>query len=657
MSDGAGGAIVIWQDKRSGSEYDIYAQRIDASGTRSGWPMAYPSASLRSNRHPSPQSATGGRRHHCLARQARGYDIYAQRVDSSGDAAVGSEREWHLQRRRPPDSPMLVEDGCGGAIIAWSMGAATPSTTSTANEFARPAPSSGHSTECPSAPPQKTRSPSGISDGAGGAIIVWQDSRRGPTATSTASGLTQQARTMGHLWPAHLHRCGRPAIAHRGEERRRWSHNRLAGRTQRPQRVYGQRVVSTGTAQWNADGVPICTAPQDQGYLSGTIDGSGGVVVTWQDSRNATKDIYAQRVQASGMLCRPPNQPGNLWPTDGEEGVSLTPTLKCSAFSPGVPGDSHAASQWRMTATAGDYSSPVFDSGRDTFGLRQVTVESGGLAGNATYYWQVRHLGSNGLWSLWSEETSFTTQNRQPNRPEGVWPENGATGIDLTPALRSSAFHDPDADDTHTASQWRVTTSPGNYASPVFSTPELTFNLTEVTVDSGRLTGHTAYYWQVRHQDDRGDWSDWSGEKSFTTMNRTPQRPAPVSPPSGTQGAGLSPTLESSGFSDPDTGDTHAASQWQIRAASGDYSTPVFASQTDNASLLSVQVPAGNLAYFTTYFWHVQYQDNHGAWSDWSEESSFTTQSVRTISPPPSPPDRRCVAPRNGAENVSTTQH
>ena len=34
VSDGAGGAIITWFDSRSGTNYDIYAQRIDRSEER-----------------------------------------------------------------------------------------------------------------------------------------------------------------------------------------------------------------------------------------------------------------------------------------------------------------------------------------------------------------------------------------------------------------------------------------------------------------------------------------------------------------------------------------------------------------------------------------------------------------------------------------------
>ena len=32
VSDGAGGAIVTWQDRRSGTDWDVYCQRVDANG-------------------------------------------------------------------------------------------------------------------------------------------------------------------------------------------------------------------------------------------------------------------------------------------------------------------------------------------------------------------------------------------------------------------------------------------------------------------------------------------------------------------------------------------------------------------------------------------------------------------------------------------------
>jgi chitodextrinase len=371
--------------------------------------------------------------------------------------------------------------------------------------------------------------------------------------------------------------------------------------------------------------------------------------------------VYAQRAQAFVAQCQPPNQPSNLSPADGEAGVILTPTLECSAFSSANPGDTHTASQWRVTATPGDYDCPVFDSGPDSMRLLQLTLDSGTLEGNTTYCWQVRHQGSSELWSPWSPETSFATQNRPPDQPSCVSPEDGASGIALSPTLRSSAFSDPDVGDSHAASQWRITTIPDDYGNPVWLSPEVTSDLTQITIASGHLDGNTTYSWQVRHRDNRGDWSEWSEESGFTTLNRPPDRPIPVSPPSGATGTTLPVTLESSAFSDPDGGDTHAASQWQITTNAGDYGSPVF----DNAheagsSLTSIVVTACSLNPDTTYCWRVRYQDNHGAWSDWSEESSFTTQSTPPDSPPVNtenhPPDRPvCVAPEDGAKNVSTT--
>jgi cyclophilin family peptidyl-prolyl cis-trans isomerase len=87
----------------------------------------------------------------------------------------------------------------------------------------------------------------------------------------------------------------------------------------------------------------------------------------------------------------------------------------------------------------------------------------------------------------------------------------------------------------------------------------------------------------------------------------------------------LNPTLQSSEFSDPNSGDTHAASQWQISATSGDYGVPIFDSGTDHANLTQIDVEPGILSDNTIYNWQVRYHDRGGAWSMWSAEASFTT--------------------------------
>ncbi len=406
----------------------------------------------------------------------------------------------------------------------------------------------------------------------------------------------------------------------------------------------------------NPDSMRLLQLTLDSGILE------GNTTYYWQVRHQGSNELWSPWSSETSFTTqnRPPNQPSCVSPEDGASGIALSPTLRSSAFSDPDVGDSHSASQWRITVTSDDYSDPVFDTGADSFSLLQVTVEPGRLNGNATYYWQVRHQDNHGLWSPWSHEFSFTSENRPPNQPSCVSPEDGASGIALNPTLRSSVFSDPDVGDFHAASQWRITTAPGDYGNPAWLSPEVASDLTQITIAGGLLNGNAKYYWQVRHQDNRGDWSEWSEERSFTTLNRPPDRPTPVSPPSGATDTSLSLPLESSLFFDPDSGDTHAASQWQITANPGDYSSPVF----DNAheagsSLTSIAVTACSLNPGTTYYWRVRYRDNHGAWSDWSEESSFTTQSTPPESPPVStenhPPERPvCVAPENGAKNVST---
>jgi len=172
-----------------------------------------------------------------------------------------------------------------------------------------------------------------------------------------------------------------------------------------------------------------------------------------------------------------------------------------------------------MRTSSGGYSTPLIDVTSNT-SLTDLIVPSETLDYELTYYWHVRHQDNRDMWSEWSTETLFTTAdppfNSPPSKPTNVWPGNGATGLSLTSTLQSSAFSDPNIADAHAASQWQVRTVGGGYGSPVYDSGTDGSHLTSIITPS--LSHSTTYYWHVRHQDNHGDWSDWSAETFFVTV-------------------------------------------------------------------------------------------------------------------------------------------
>jgi len=226
---------------------------------------------------------------------------------------------------------------------------------------------------------------------------------------------------------------------------------------------------------------------------------------------------------------------------------------------------------------------------------------------------------------LKSVTADYTVLNEPPDTPTNSLPANGATNQSLTPSLTSSAFSDPDAGDTHQASQWQITTTSGDYSSPVYDSGTDVSNLTLITIPASTLSSGTTYYWHVRYQDDNSNWSSYSTETSFTT-SYSPSTPTNSSPSNGALNQKITPTLSASAFSDSDAGATHTASQWLIRDLSdASYSSPVYDSGTDTNNLTSISIPSGNLSKNTTYFWKVRYQDEIGVWSSYSSETAFST--------------------------------
>jgi hypothetical protein len=103
--------------------------------------------------------------------------------------------------------------------------------------------------------------------------------------------------------------------------------------------------------------------------------------------------------------------------------------------------------------------------------------------------------------------------------------------------------------------------------------------------------------------------------------NAAPETPI-ILAPANNDLVSLTAVLQTDDFYDPDNGDFHLKTQWQIF----DQQTDVCVFDVETAtSLTTLSVPKLILDENTTYYWNVRFFDNHGAPSEWSEPAVFQT--------------------------------
>ena len=73
-------------------------------------------------------------------------------------------------------------------------------------------------------------------------------------------------------------------------------------------KIYAQRIDKNGNVKWNINGIQICSINSGQGNPQIISDGNGGAIIIWVDDRNSNLDLYAQRVDSIG---------NKLWDSNG----------------------------------------------------------------------------------------------------------------------------------------------------------------------------------------------------------------------------------------------------------------------------------------------------------------------------------------------------
>ncbi len=334
VSDGAGGAIVTWQDARTG-DIDIYAQRVNAAGATQ-WTSQGVALCTSALPQTVPVIASDGAGGAIVAwddLRNSNDDIYAQRVNASGTTLWTSQGVLLCTAALNQTVPTIAPDGLGGAIVAWQdtrSGTNYDIYAQRVNAAGTPQWAAGGAAACTNGSDQFA--PALVGDGVGGAIVTWFDARVDQDVYAThipadggtdfswpTDGKVISNATGFQSYPAILSDGANGAII-------AWQD----GRVFQNYDIYAQHVQPAGVIDpsWAVNGVALCLAPGNQVSPTIVSDGVGGAIVTWTDGRsggNNYNNIYAQRVQLNGTV-------DPVWPTDGRAigaavGGQLAPTV------------------------------------------------------------------------------------------------------------------------------------------------------------------------------------------------------------------------------------------------------------------------------------------------------------------------------------------
>jgi|GEM_PF-940572 len=292
ISDGADGGIFAWQDTRHVSikEGDIYAQRVDSAGNLMWTINGVPVCTLASNTiYPMAVTDDSGGVIIAWSDSRNGLtDIYAQRLNADGFAMWSSNGIPIASEVDYQSISSITKGSQGGAIIVWN-----DKRSGDWDIYAQKVDGSGNTLWQNNGIPvcifdSIQGGGQSVSDNNGGAIISWVDCRNG-----NYDIYIQKINSNGvKVWDS----TGIPiCIADSAQWREvlifdgsggaiiAWVDKRNYGASPQNWDIYGQHIDSSGTARWEINGMPICTAPGDQNGCSIVPDGAGGAIIKWRN--------------------------------------------------------------------------------------------------------------------------------------------------------------------------------------------------------------------------------------------------------------------------------------------------------------------------------------------------------------------------------------
>lgn len=303
VSDGSSGLLVAWMDTR-GDSADIYVQRVGAAGEVL-WEWNGVRACGAPRDQDQPVVAGDGAGGAFVAwrdfRAGQTGDVYAQRFDAGGAPLWTANGVGVCTVTGEQANPSIVPDGAGGVVVVWEDSRAVLAIyAQRLNAAGTRLWNAGGVRLAPLATIPQFE-PSVASDGTGGAIVTWTQ-----TAAGSLDVVAQRVSDIGELrWgTSGLALCGATGDQFHARVAAdgllgavfAWEDHR-SGVGQ----IHVQQVDRWGNRGWGADGLVAGPSAGNQFVPALISDGAGAAVVAWHDQRAATSDIWAQRVHANGQ--------------------------------------------------------------------------------------------------------------------------------------------------------------------------------------------------------------------------------------------------------------------------------------------------------------------------------------------------------------------
>lgn len=251
-------------------------------------------------------------------------------------------------------------------------------------------------------------------------------------------------------------------------------------------------------------------------YIDGTVGaasllsgkGATGVLADHLAAQNP-HPLFALATDVSSMLAVV-RKPSNLIPPAGDTNTALETPLTGYTYQ-SLYGVAQKAAQFQLSLNP-DMSAPIYDR---TLGAVVTFQPDAFLTSNTVYYWRCRYQDNDGVWSAWSDTSTFNTANIQIAKPTLTSPVPGAQTNTETPTLTANPFVIMGSTDTQASADWEVWTGPNGTGTRVWSSLNDLVNKLTINVAPGIMVQNATYYARTRQKGAKYGYSAWSDDVMF----------------------------------------------------------------------------------------------------------------------------------------------